>query len=173
MNPLSLTQHPIHSLHSHAAPKPLINSIQTKEDLDELLQDLDELSKFSNQNIDQRQLNWPVIRRIKVKEAQSDFIYDPPVIQQKGRPWSAGLTGAIEGRPCRGPSSVKSRAPSQMALPTATMTSQLHVAQKARRRCGLCQQEGHTRQNRDWVQEADGRWADNQSQYFKKLNRSN
>ena len=94
---------------------------------------------------------------IKVEEAHSDFIYDPPVIQQKGRPWSARLTGAIEGRPHGGPSSVKSQVVSQIALPTTTMASKLHVARKARRRYGLCQQEGHTRQNCDWVQKADGR----------------
>ncbi|OJA21156.1 hypothetical protein AZE42_13273, partial [Rhizopogon vesiculosus] len=57
----------------------LINGVQTKEELDELLQDLDEL------------------RRTKAEEARSALIRDPPIIQQKGRSRSARLTGAIEG----------------------------------------------------------------------------
>ncbi|KAG2155374.1 uncharacterized protein EDB93DRAFT_1101930 [Suillus bovinus] len=51
---------------THTALKPLINSVHTKEDLDELLQDLDEL------------------QRMKAEEARSALIHDPPVIQQKG-----------------------------------------------------------------------------------------
>ncbi|KAG2158739.1 uncharacterized protein EDB93DRAFT_1100367 [Suillus bovinus] len=63
---------------THAALKPLINGVHTKEDLDELLQDLDEL------------------RRMKAEEARSALIHDPPVIQQKGCPREEGHQRGIK-----------------------------------------------------------------------------
>lgn len=139
---------------THAALKPLINGIHTKEDLDELLQDLDELRYvFIGTLIHSPNVS---LRRIKAEEARSTLIHDPPVIQQKGRPRSARLTGAIEGRPRGGGPSVRSRARSEntAATPIASQAhheSTMSMTQKAPRKCGLCRREGHTRQNCDWI----------------------
>lgn len=76
---------------------------------------------------------------MKAEEVRSALIHDSPVIHQKGHPRSARLTGAIEGRPWGGGPSARNR----VQPPSAT--------QRARRKCGLCRREGHTRLNCDWI----------------------
>ncbi|KAF8815063.1 hypothetical protein BYT27DRAFT_7081003, partial [Phlegmacium glaucopus] len=68
---------------ANAALAPLTNGIQTQEQLDELLDDLNEL------------------RESRRRAAEEGRLHDPPVLNPKGRPREKQITGALEG-PSRG-----------------------------------------------------------------------
>ncbi|KAF5383675.1 hypothetical protein D9615_003671 [Tricholomella constricta] len=68
---------------ANAALRPLTSAVQTQEQLDELLDDLDEL------------------RAARRRATEEDQIHDPPISNPKGRPRTQRMTGAIEG-PARG-----------------------------------------------------------------------
>ncbi|KDR72296.1 hypothetical protein GALMADRAFT_126504 [Galerina marginata CBS 339.88] len=96
---------------ANAALAPLTNGIQTQEQLDELLDDLNAL------------------RESRRQAAAEGRIYDPPVLNPKGRPRQSRITSALEGQPRGGGAQSASRGGG------------------AGRKCGLCRQPGHTRTN--------------------------
>ncbi|KAJ3712562.1 hypothetical protein C8R42DRAFT_647375 [Lentinula raphanica] len=65
---------------TNAVLRPVLDTIQTHEQLDELISSLVNL------------------RKEKEAEEQADVLKDPPVSNPKGRPRAARITGAIEGR---------------------------------------------------------------------------
>ncbi|EDR01261.1 uncharacterized protein LACBIDRAFT_295616 [Laccaria bicolor S238N-H82] len=64
-----------------AALGPLMNGVQTQEQLNTLLADLEEL------------------RSSRRREAENDDVREPPILNPKGRPRERRITGATEGRP--------------------------------------------------------------------------
>ncbi|KDR79615.1 hypothetical protein GALMADRAFT_43066, partial [Galerina marginata CBS 339.88] len=80
-----------------AALGPLINGVQTQEQLDTLLADLEEL------------------RASRRRDAENDDFREPPILNPKGRPRENRITGSTEG-PARG-GGAKAR-----ARPKATQT---------------------------------------------------
>ncbi|KAF8801635.1 hypothetical protein BYT27DRAFT_7069354, partial [Phlegmacium glaucopus] len=60
---------------------PLMNGVQTQEQLDTLLADLEEL------------------RASRRRDTKNDDFHEPPILNPKGRPRERRITGATEGRP--------------------------------------------------------------------------
>ncbi|KAF8199223.1 hypothetical protein K438DRAFT_1467141, partial [Mycena galopus ATCC 62051] len=107
-----------------AAIRPLIAGIQTREQVTDLIQSLE--------NLHQRNAD----------EAQQDRIMDPPVISHKGRPRTNRLTNAREGRQRGGGTRSSDRTQTQTTEP-APSASRVGRAYK----CSLCRQGGHNRSN--------------------------
>jgi hypothetical protein len=140
------------------ALKPLLNGVITQEDLDDLKEELSEL-RYVFFLLNSLSCSHQHTRRARAEEQSSGQIFDPPSIRQKGRPRTARITGAIEGR-SRGGGPSRTLAPMTPAvpalsqqLPTQTPRSrQPLMSQRSTRKCGLCRQAGHTRATCDWVQ---------------------
>lgn len=71
-------------------------------------------------------------RRAPEEEAMNDRIFDPPVVNHKGRPQTQRLTGPTEGRPRGGGARIQGPDPSQ------------NVARR-QNRCSKCHLVGHNR----------------------------
>ncbi|KAJ6469917.1 hypothetical protein C8R45DRAFT_837026, partial [Mycena sanguinolenta] len=109
-----------------AAMRPLIAGIQTREQVTDLIQSL--------QDLHQRNVN----------EARSEQIFDPPAISHKGRPRTARITNAREGRQQGGGARgtrVERLVQSNQADGSAPNASRAGRTYK----CSLCRQTGHNR----------------------------
>ncbi|KAJ3516162.1 hypothetical protein NLJ89_g1290 [Agrocybe chaxingu] len=96
---------------ANAALRPLMNGIQTQEDLDDLLDDLNEL------------------RAHRQRAANAEQLHDPPILNPKGRPRTQRITGVLEGRARGGGATSRS------------------AQNNGGRKCGICRQQGHRRDN--------------------------
>ncbi|KAJ7111207.1 hypothetical protein C8R46DRAFT_870448, partial [Mycena filopes] len=105
------------------AIRPLMAHVETREQVDDLLRNLDGIRR---QNDDQR---------------YRETIHDPPVIRHTGRPRTQRLTGAVEGRAVGGGGSQAQK----RRLQDRENIEPDRSNKKACRRCGLCRKEGHNR----------------------------
>ncbi|KAJ7936296.1 hypothetical protein B0H13DRAFT_1589675, partial [Mycena leptocephala] len=104
------------------AIRPLMTHVQTREQVDDLLQSLG---------------------RIRYDRSSRETIHDPPVVWHKGRPRTQRLTGATESRLAGGGGQAsKRRREDQHDKENVNGEPQ---RKKAKLRCALCHQEGHNR----------------------------
>ncbi|KAJ7843988.1 hypothetical protein B0H14DRAFT_2358831, partial [Mycena olivaceomarginata] len=103
-----------------AAIRPLIAGIQTREQVADLIHNLEGL-----------------------QYARQDRIINPPVISHKGRPRTARLTNAREGRHRGG--GVPARRPTVVAVEDVSGPSAKKSRAGRSYKCSLCRQEGHNR----------------------------
>ncbi|KAJ7112254.1 hypothetical protein C8R44DRAFT_632164, partial [Mycena epipterygia] len=108
-----------------AAIRPLIAGIQTREQVHDLIQSLEELHQ---RNAD---------------ESRRERIMDPPVISHKGRPRTTRITNAREGRQ-RGRGAASTGRTQPAAEPISTSTSKRSRVGRTYK-CSLCHKEGHNR----------------------------
>ncbi|KAJ6573617.1 hypothetical protein B0H10DRAFT_1838225, partial [Mycena sp. CBHHK59/15] len=80
----------------------------------------------------QTQEQLDALRARLADEAMNDRIFDPPVVNHKGRPQTQRLTGPTEGRPRGGGARIQGPDPSQ------------NVARR-QNRCSKCHLVGHNR----------------------------
>ncbi|KAF8231500.1 hypothetical protein L208DRAFT_1277123 [Tricholoma matsutake] len=105
---------------AQAALHPLLTNVQTQEQLDTL------------------------VKHIENAQHHHEHIHDPPVIRNKERPWSACITGPLEGQPCGG----GAKATTSSAQEDHDANGAIHSGQEnCRHQCGLCHQEGHNCSN--------------------------
>ena len=64
-------------------------------------------------------------RSTQLQAVQDDQICNPPILNSKGRPRTQHLTGTLKGKPQGG-------------------GARIQLASQAGRRCGVCQEVGHT-----------------------------
>ncbi|KAF8578060.1 hypothetical protein K439DRAFT_1621609 [Ramaria rubella] len=120
---------------ANAAVKSLAHSIQTQEQLDQLMTQLNAIGATRSQGLN-----------------PEPSICDPPVPQHKGRPQTARLTSAIEG-PQRGGGGKKRPYPIQVlqesqhdGLEENPVTNSPLLLRRHQNRCRLCGEAGHNRQ---------------------------
>ncbi|KAJ7181501.1 hypothetical protein C8R43DRAFT_869384, partial [Mycena crocata] len=113
-----------------AAIRPLIAGIQTREQVSDLIQSLQDL------------------RQRNIDETRPDTIIDPPVTAHKGRPRTR-LTNAREGRQRGGGTLNIRRTTRTQADAISTQDDSSSAPRKSRvgrtYKCALCRQEGHNR----------------------------
>ncbi|KAJ7097420.1 hypothetical protein C8R44DRAFT_643579, partial [Mycena epipterygia] len=102
------------------AIRPLMTHVQTREQVDDLLQSLD------------------AIRYASLRRSRAT-IHDPPIIQHKGRPRTERITSAIEGRPVGGGARGSKRRREEKE------NADEPQRKKTKRRCAICHEEGHNR----------------------------
>lgn len=131
-----------------AAIRPLMAGIQTREQVSELIHNLEDLQYMLNSFFEFIVLISNSQR--KVDENRRERIMDPPVINPKGRPRTTRLTNAREGRQrgggatnktCTQPRAESEDSESQAASGPPPKKSRVGMTYK----CALCRQEGHNR----------------------------
>ncbi|KAJ7750638.1 hypothetical protein B0H16DRAFT_1318601 [Mycena metata] len=106
------------------AIRPLMAHVETREQVDDLLRNLDGIRQ---QNDEQR---------------HRETIHDPPVVRHTGRPRTQRLTGANERRAMGGGGS---GAKKRRVEDDHENVEPERITKKPCRRCGLCRKEGHNR----------------------------
>ncbi|KAJ7163199.1 hypothetical protein C8R46DRAFT_903798, partial [Mycena filopes] len=110
-----------------AALRPLMAGVQTREQVADLVHGLQDL----------HQRNMDEVRR--------EQIMDPPVIPHKGRPRTARLTNAREGRQRGGGTSSAPRTQGEPTRLDSGESSPKRSRVGRAYKCSLCREEGHNR----------------------------
>lgn len=108
---------------ANAAIRSLTAHIQTREQMDDLLEKLDHLRYGHVLLLFVQVLTFTFIRQEQNDELHHERVREPPIITPKGRPRDQRLTGALEGRPRGGGAPKK----------------------PGSRNCGICRRPGHNR----------------------------
>ncbi|KAJ7602402.1 hypothetical protein DFH06DRAFT_1070481 [Mycena polygramma] len=103
---------------------PLMNEIQTEEQMQRLQESLAQIQRDSNE------------------EQRREEIQDPRIVSAKGRPRTQRLTGSTEGQARGGGAGIRTHRPQYQA---ATSSTRAKEASKHQNNCSLCRQPGHNR----------------------------
>ncbi|KAF5329147.1 hypothetical protein D9611_013180 [Ephemerocybe angulata] len=125
---------------AQAVLRPMLESVRTIGDLDDVLTDL------------------RALKRARIEAQSEGGVRDPPVLNPKGRPRVARITGRVEGGkprgggppPTPGRVSRNAAAEQQSDAPQAPLDAQTQqqpapATGGTQRRCGLCREVGHNR----------------------------